>query len=165
MDPKNIRALSGLNILYSEHRFDFDRALELSLKRLEIERSIGAKASVAENYIEVGQYEKGRRYAVEAIHEAKDGDVDLQCLPQFLVLCSYLLSGEATNKEVTQFFDYYRNLKEDFRLDEPYWSFRGLIHFINKSNSNVQTKFLLATLIDLIQGRIDRQKLSFFQAM
>ncbi len=55
------------------------------------------------------------------------------------------------------------NLKEDFKVDEERWIFRGLINIINKSSTNLPEKFLLLTLIDLLQGKIDRQKLSVFK--
>ncbi len=161
LDAKNVRALGGLSILYSEYRFEFDRALKLSLERFELEQTVGTKGAVAENYIELGEYEKGREYALESLRDAKnENDEVSQCFLRFFVICSRLLSGQAADSEVAQFFDYYSRLKEDFRLDEPYWTFRGLIHAIKSSKCNVQTIFLLVTLIDLMQGRIDRRKLS-----
>jgi hypothetical protein len=44
------------------------------------------------------------------------------------------------------------------------WMFRGFVNVISKSNANLETKFLLLTLIDLIQGKIDRNMLSIFNS-
>jgi hypothetical protein len=56
---------------------------------------------------------------------------------------------------------YYGGLQPNFKLRE--WTFRGLINAIGKSKASAQTKFLLLAIIDLLQGKISREVLSFFQ--
>ena len=162
LDSKNIDALEGLRLIYSDFKYEYDKALQLARRVLEINPGFSAKTSIAENLIKVGNYEEGRKYALQALNETQD--TVYQCNIRFFIFSSYLLEGDTTNgdKEFKNFRDYYEKQNEDFKVEEEQWSFRGLINVINKSNTNLQTKFLLITLIDLIQGKIDRQKLSFF---
>ncbi len=161
LDPKNINALSDLSLLYSEFLYNYEKALELKRRVLEIDPdNFLAKTNIVENLIKVGRYKEARKYALQVLDESLD--TVKQCIIKFLIFTSYLLEGNTTNG-TNEFFDYYSKLDKDFKIEEEQWIFRGLIKAINKSSVNVQTRFLLLSLIDLLQGKIDRKKLSFFQ--
>jgi tetratricopeptide (TPR) repeat protein len=164
LNPKDIDALSGLSVLYAEYMDMYDKALQLAHRMLEINPDFQAKTNIAENLIKVGRYEEGRKYALQVLNETQD--TVSQSINRFLISSSYLLENDTTNgaKELAKVLGYYKNLNEDFKVEEEQWSFRGLINVISKSNTNLQTKFLLLTLIDLIHGKIDRNRLSFFHA-
>jgi tetratricopeptide (TPR) repeat protein len=164
LDPNNMDALYGLGLIYSEYTYDYDKALQMDREILEINPDdLVAKACIAEDLIKAGSYEEGRKYALQAINETQD--TVYQGIIRFLISTSYLLEGDTTNggKELAKFLDDYKNPNGDFKVEEERWIFRGLINVISESNANLQTKFLLLTLIDLIQGKVDRNKLSFFQ--
>jgi len=165
LEPKNIDALTALSVIYSEYLYEYDKALQLKYRVLEIDPDNSyARSSLAENLIKVRKYDEGRKYALQALKDKHD--TAHQCIFRFLILSSYLLEGDITNcgKEIAKFLDYFRNLNKDFKVEEEAWTFRGLINSISSGSVDLQTKFLLLILIDLIQGKIDKQKLTFFFA-
>ncbi|KAF5431337.1 Tetratricopeptide (TPR) repeat [Candidatus Methanophagaceae archaeon] len=162
MDQKNIEALVGLRFIYSDFTYEFDKALQIACRVLEINPDFVEKINIAEILIKLGRYEEGRKYALQAINETQD--TVYKGIIGFLISSSYLLEGDTTKggNELATFLDDYMGPNGDFKVEEGRWIFRGLINVISESNANLQTKFLLLTLIDLIQGKVDRNKLSFF---
>lgn len=162
INPINIDALNGLRYIYSEIKQEYYKALQLSQTLLKLKPSLEAKVNLAENLIEVGRFEDGRKYALQALTETQD--VLIKCVTRLLILSSYILEDDESNSrmEYAKFFEFYMNVNMDFKIEETQWSLRGLINVISKSGNNIQKKFLLLTLIDIIQGKIDKQKLSFF---
>ncbi len=45
---------------------------------------------------------------------------------------------------VYQLIEFYKNLDKDFKVEETYWNFGGLINFIGKNNVDLQTKISVA---------------------
>ncbi len=162
IDPKNIDALQGLLQIYSDYEDEYNKALQTALTLLEIQPDSDAKANMAEILIKVGRYEEGRKYAMLALNEMQD--FSDKCIARLFIISSYVLeNNEVDNrKEYAKFFEFYMNLNKDFKVEEESWNLKGLTKVIGKSNTDLQTKFLLLTLFDLIQGKIDKQKLSFF---
>jgi tetratricopeptide (TPR) repeat protein len=162
LDPKNIITIENLLHIYSSIKHEYDKALQLAQVLLEIKPDFMAKANMAESLILVGKYEEGRKYSLQALSETQNAFE--KCITRLFILSSYLLDDDEANgrKEYTKFFEFYKNLDKDFKIEEELWDFRGLINVISKSDTNLPTKFLLHTIIDLIQGNIERQKLSFF---
>lgn len=165
LDPKNIDATRELILIYSSFKQEYDKALQKSQLLLEINPDFDAKATMAEVLILIGRYEEGRKYAIQALFEAHNAFN--KCLTRLLIISSYLLEDDAANcsEEYAKFFNSYKNIDKDYKFgedEEEGWHFGGLINVIGKSDINLQTKFLLLTVIDLMRGKVDKQKLSFF---
>jgi hypothetical protein len=126
---------------------------------LELDPSPERTISMAENLIKTGNYQDGRNYAVHYLTNIKDMRYDPLC--RFLVLTSYILENNLVNadKELRKLLDRIREIKEDISL-KNLWGFGGLIMVIDRSNILLQTKFLLYTLIDVLQGKVKKHNLS-----
>lgn len=163
LDPYNVVVLDALSTFYSEYLYDQNKALKIDQKALEISPDdISIRASYAEVLIKAGEYSQGRQYALQILNETQD--VVYKCVMKFLVYSSYFLEGYTDNamKEFVSFLDYYRSLDADFKIEEDRWLFKGLIHAISQSSIRPDAKFILLTLINLLEGRIEKHNLSFF---
>jgi tetratricopeptide (TPR) repeat protein len=162
LDHHNISALEALHQLYSNYTYQFVKSLEISQKLLEIEPSPERRIMVAEDYIKTGNYKKGRQYALQVLKDTSSGRIKRQSIIRFLILTSYFMQGDSTNgkKELIEFIEYYRQL-EDFKIDEKEWSFNGLVYLIHSKDdpTTLKTKPILLDLIDLLQGKQDRNKI------
>ena len=140
----------------------YNESINSALKNIEI-LSMEDKAGLAENLIKMRRYEEGREYLSQVLPKTKD--ITLQCCIKFLITSSVLLEEKSASraKEFADFLEYYRNLGEDFKINKGFWDFESLALIISKSDSDLQTKFVLLILIDLLQGKIDVTSLSFFK--
>lgn len=166
LDPNNIDALSILALVFSDYLHDHDKGIEIERQLLTIiPDDYAIKASIAEDLVAVGHYEEARTYALQVMNETQNAVS--QCVARFLVLASYLLEDKKSNSDVelANFLNYYRTLDRNFKIEEDRWVFKGLIKAIDKSKADLQTKSLLLLLINLLQGKIDRDRLSFFHAV
>jgi tetratricopeptide (TPR) repeat protein len=160
--PKNVKVLSRLVLIYSDYLYDYEKAISVSTKLLEIEPDFGSRVNHAEALIKAGSYAQGREYALVGLGETNE--TLYQSVLRFLILSSYLFEGDPSNgeKALVSFLEYYDSLDKEFVVDESEWTFRGMINKIWKTVSNTQAKFLLLTLIDLLRGKVNRKNLSFF---
>ncbi len=162
VDRTNWIALDRLRLLYSES-FDYPKALEISGIELEIAPySFAVRAKHAEALINVGSYKEARETLSPDIF-TQAPDTVYVCIGKFLVFLSHLLEDTSIDnaKEFENFLRFYNKQDADFKIEKSRWIFDGLIRAIIRGNKNFQTKFLAITLIDLLQGRVDRHNLSF----
>jgi tetratricopeptide (TPR) repeat protein len=167
---------------YSEGEDNLNRAISLMLQNFE-NLGISEKVNLAEMLVIARRYKEGGKYAREAFAETQDAGY--KCILNVIILSSnllakdltssYLLAEESsssyllekdsinsTEKEFSTFLEEYKNLDECFECKD-YWDFSELIHATNRV-ANLQTKFFLLSIIDLLQGNIDKHKLSFFSS-
>ncbi len=159
LDSENKIALNSLTRIYSEYLNDYDKAVELSFRLLEIDPNF-SKMNLADNLIKAQRYADGRKYALKAFDE--NLSIKGQYVNRFLIISSYFFEGDTTNggNELIKFLDDYKELNMDFEDKE--WIFSGSINAISNINIDSLTRFLLLTLIDILQGKIDKKKFSFF---
>jgi YVTN family beta-propeller protein len=162
LDQHNVPALLSLRQLYSNYTFQFDKSLQLSQKLLEIESTSERRAMLAEEYIKNGSYKKGRQYALRVLKDTPPNKIKIQSITRMLILTSYFMEGDSINRdnEVAEFIEYYKEL-EDFKIDEKEWSFNGLVYLIHSKDdpTTLKAKPILLDLIDLLQGKQDRNKI------
>jgi tetratricopeptide (TPR) repeat protein len=173
IDKNNIFCLINLNFLYAEKLNKFDESIKIMYKLLTIQPGLETKSNLIESLLKVGDYKEARKFALEIIKTPEDEHVifkrdspllnvetldycGYQAISRFFIVCSYLLEGNVFGGRDTliKFFNYLRNTKEDFKIEEKQWAFSGLIAKIHKSYVDYQSKFILYTLIDLLQGKI-----------
>ena len=155
LDPRNVFALQGLHLIYSNYTYEFDQALLTAHKLLKIESSWENNAKLAEDLVKIGRYEEGRKVARQSLDETPAVQIKRQSILRFLVLASYLLKGDSNNgnKELLQFLEYYKNLEDDFRIEETVWVFNGMINAIDNAKINLHTKEALKDIVNLLQGK------------
>jgi tetratricopeptide (TPR) repeat protein len=154
-------SLLGIGNL-SEARYCLNMSINLSLKNFE-KLGIEDQITLAENLIKVERCEEGRKYLSQAMSETDD--TALQSIIRFLILSSRVIDGDSTNflLELPSFIEYYLDREPDFKIGEEYWDFSGLGNIIkSKSDIDSEEKILLLTLIDLLNGRIERNISSIF---
>jgi tetratricopeptide (TPR) repeat protein len=189
-DPKNVSARVNLGFLYSEYLFNPGESLKLSREVTMLQPDSESRSNLIEALIRAGLYEKeaqkhalyeeARKYAQEVIKTGEGDDnkggrspdflnkhtldhSGYQILNRFFVLCSYMLEGDndKSNEALKEFIRYYRRLGKDFRIRDEQWIFNGLVKAVAESNASPIAKFLLYSLIDLLEGRkIDRGNLA-----
>ena len=110
--------------------------------------------TLAEDFLKVGDYHNARKCALEASKDT--ADKTKQTIIRLHILCSYILENDVdnANKELSSFYDSLRDLDENFKINEEVWVFNGLIYAIANGSANLQAKFILMTLIDLLVGGI-----------
>jgi tetratricopeptide (TPR) repeat protein len=175
LDQNNVFCMMNLNFLYAENLYKFDECVKIMYKLVEIEPGLETKSNLVESLLKVGNYEEARKYALEVINTPEEEHVvfkrdspllnlytldytGYQTLNRFFVLCSYLLEVDVTNgnKELVNFLSFYKQLKEDFKIEEKQWSFKGLINAIYDVKVNYLMKFVLYNIIDLLEGKIGK---------
>ena len=155
--------LISLAGLFADDRSDDERALKYYQLALETKpEELRIKAGMAECLIKSGRYREGRAYALEVGRASKDAN--LQCVVQYLMVVSYVLEGADTGMEFRKFIEHFRGQSEKSIADSTDWNYRGVKNTINKSDVAPESKFLLLTFIDLLLGKIDASKLSFFES-
>jgi tetratricopeptide (TPR) repeat protein len=162
-NSRNFEALYDLGLIYSEYIFNYSTALEMYRKILVFDPDNQlAKSAVAENLIKVKEYKESRKYAIEVLNEADD--VILQSVIRVFIALSYFLEKDSISggKEITNFFEYFRNLEEDFKIDEEDYLFKGIIDFVKNSEMDEPTRFLILSIIDLLQGKLEKKDFTFF---
>ena len=118
------------------------------------------RLDVAEALIKVGNCKKGRRYALQALKEMQDNRYE--SIIRFLILSSYLIEGSPSGgRELERFRQYIVDLPEESFQNAPgLWNFKGLMNVMVKARMDLKTRFILHTFIDLLEGRIGKNKLS-----
>jgi tetratricopeptide (TPR) repeat protein len=156
------RVLSALGLLFSDHKFDEQKALEWFRQALAIRPyDVEIKFNIAECLVTFGNYCEGRAYALEV--ERDSAVSTLQCAGQYLVMVSYALEGDAmgSEKHFRRFIDHFTKENKG-QPSVMNWDCRRLIKNITESEVNQETKFVLLTLIDLQLGTLLRSNLTFF---
>ena len=166
IDKDNINALKGLGIIYSEHKYDFVKALEISDRLLELEKedNIGTRMNHIEDLLKCKRYDQAQKEASETVNKAvtdRDG-----CLLRFFIFAAHTLLGntEDADKALTDFFQFYFSRPRNFAIHRSLWIFNGFIKFLSDKSIRLSSGFVLMTLIDLMQGKIKTGDLSFYQA-
>jgi tetratricopeptide (TPR) repeat protein len=137
-DSNNIPTLESLRQLYSNYTFEFDKSLLTAKKLFDLQPDPERKTMLAEDFIKIGKYKKGRELALEVNGEIQwekikgRAAVAGQCTIRLIILASYLLEDDSAkgNKELLDFLNYYKELKT-FKIEENEWNFNGLIKAIN----------------------------------
>jgi Tfp pilus assembly protein PilF len=166
LEPRNVNLLNDLCTFYSESLYDHNKALQMVQKAYGINPDdLSTRANLAETLLKVGNYKKSREQALQVLRDTRG--IVYQHIMQFLIFSSYVLGNDVRNasKEFVKFLDSYIKKDGDLKIEENQWSFKGLIHSIGTTSSSLNAKFLLLTLINLMEGKIERQKLSFFQSL
>ncbi|MFX0204057.1 MAG: tetratricopeptide repeat protein, partial [Candidatus Hodarchaeota archaeon] len=165
LDPKNLNALHSLFLIYAEVKFDYSKALEISREVLKIvPNSFSAKANYSETLIKGEHYDEAREMLNSIADQAPDNIY--QCIIRYYMFLSYLLEKYdpiINAKEFEKFLQFYLKQEKDFKIPETRWTFDGMIYAIIHGNRNFQTKFLATTIIDVLQGKIDKCNLSFLR--
>jgi tetratricopeptide (TPR) repeat protein len=159
-DP--IPVLLNVALFYSEFQIDNDRALDVYRDVLKLDpASTFNRLATAEVLVRVGRFEEGR---MEAEGVTRNDTGMLRLLANYLIVASYLLEGDAARAR-----DQFEKLapcllaKDRVTITEELWLFRGLTKQIQTSKVGLQDKFLLLTLLDLLTGKVNPAKLSFFE--
>jgi tetratricopeptide (TPR) repeat protein len=162
IDPDNIDSLAGLGSLYADYMFDFPKALEQSRKLRKMTDDPDTNMNLAEDLLKVGEYKEARKYAIEALATTLDNTK--QTIIRLHILCSYMLEKDLNNtdKQLCSFYDSLRDLDQNFKINEEDWVFNGLIYSIANGSANLQAKFILLTLIDILMGKVNRSNMSTF---
>jgi tetratricopeptide (TPR) repeat protein len=157
------RALTALAEFLAEYKGNDAEALDLFRQVSEMNPAdLGAKASIAELLIKLGQFAEGRRYAVEAA--SRTTDEKLRCITNFLVITADNLENAtgAGADEYNTFFARMASLSKEDRCMEGVWNYSGLIRTISGASIPEERRFLLLTMIDLQLGRVQRSNLTYF---
>ena len=160
LEPQNISALKELSSLCSNYVYDYRYALELRKKLRQIQPESVRDIGIAEDLLKAGFYKDCRKYALNVADQTEN---TLEIIRSgYLILLSYFLEGDQIkgNEFLDNFLDYYKNA--DLAIKEEEWNFRGLIHLIDSKDIFLETKFVLHTIIDMLQGKIDKLHLSFY---
>ena len=57
------------------------------------------------------------------------------------------------DKKIKEFFEGYKGLDKDFRIEDEFWNFNGLIKAIENSSIITQKKRVLLDLINILRGQ------------
>ncbi|MDF0666298.1 MAG: tetratricopeptide repeat protein [Nitrospira sp.] len=161
INPEHINALTYFSEFYSDYKLDFAEGLKRLQKLNKIENSVSAKTNLVEILLKTGHFDQARTHAFQALEHAQISQ-PYACVLRFFVAASFLLDpSHSDNTQLDNFLNYYRDVNPKIGPED--WTFRGLIYAIQNSEVAPHAKFLLLTMIDFIQGRIDSQTLSFFR--
>jgi len=161
INPRNVNALIALCEIYSDYKFDFDEGLKLAQQANGVDDSLSTKSNLAENLLKTHKYDQARTQAFQALAYPRVRQ-PYACLLRFFVAASFLLDrSNIKNERFDEFLTYYRSI--NFTFGSADWTSNGLICAIQNTEVSPHTKFLLLTMIDVMQGRIDMQTLSFFR--
>ncbi len=158
LDPGNIAALRNLSYLYSDSKYEYDKALEYCRKLYEANPNIEWTTYLAETYIKAQKYDLARIYSKKAL-EKKIGKEDIlyESINKFFIVCSHLLGGDIDigREELRNFLHYWEKLGGTFNIEESKWVFKGLEQAISDNEADPQVKLILMNLIKLLKGNKD----------
>jgi tetratricopeptide (TPR) repeat protein len=163
LNKDETEAMFQLGLIYSEYLFDAETTLKYLYRILEISpNNILAKANMAEALIKLRRYDEARDICNEILE--KMDDKEKKCIMIFLLLVSYQMKNDDNKSAITfnDFLDYYNSFPDAIIIKKDTWVFDGIKKFIDDNCIDLRMKFLLLTLIDLLQGRIDKKAFSFF---
>lgn len=166
LEPKNPWWLFNLAGLYSEDLYYFERGAEFMLKALEVSPAADSyqlKLNYAENLIQIRQYEGAKEYLLGLSGQDQGADSPSECLRSFFLLCCDHLIHQSSDG-FDEFIERLEGLGEDFEYSERRgYSFKGVTESIRSGDGDLMTKFLLLTLIEIMQDRLRRRDFLFFR--
>jgi tetratricopeptide (TPR) repeat protein len=165
IEPNNVDTMLDLCFIYSDNTLEPDKAMVMLQRALQIKPDdFITRLNYVEALLKNENYLDARQEALKVLPRASD-DRD-RCLLRYFIFASYVYESnlDAISREFNDFTRYYQELPHDFTIRELSYSFTGMIDAIDKGALNPLAKFMLLTLIDLLQGKISRQELSFFVA-
>jgi len=164
-DPKNSGWLANLSVLYSEDLYDFERGAEFMRMALEVSPSAYAypwKMNYTYELISNGQYERANKILLELSGQDPGADSVWECQRSFLLLCCDLLLHQSSER-FDEFIERLEGLADDEFSERRGWYFKGVTESIRSGDGDLMTKFLLLTLLDIMQGKLPRRDLLFFR--
>ena len=160
-DEARAGVLNALAALESEQGRNIRKAVEhIRAADAAYPTSPVIQANMAEILMKSGEYAEARRYADAA--DAEYADKETGCAVSFLRFACDLLehNEEGAYRELGRFLERVQSCLDRKLELAPAWSFVGYEELL--AESDIQTRFLLLTLIDLQTGRIDPKKLTFY---
>jgi hypothetical protein len=112
-----------------------------------------------EDLVKAGNQKVARRYLNKMVKTKKDYQKSLALL---LLITSYLIdrNNAELNRHLAALLQLLRKDYDSYKISRDKWNFKGIRHVISTRNFDVNAKFILNTLIDLLQGNIDKNNLS-----
>jgi YVTN family beta-propeller protein len=162
LSPDDIEITTELRQIYSNHTYEYEKALGIALKLNNISQDSRPIMMLAEDYIKTGNYEKGRKQAEKALTVIPRNSVKLRSIVEYLILALYYLESNfiAGDRETKKFFEGYTSLDEGFRIEQEFWDFNGILKVIHNSSISTQKKRVLFDLTNILRGHFDKDTLS-----
>ena len=164
LEPNNADLLSSLSNLYSDQLYNFEKGTEFAFMALENTPEAGAysfKMDYAEALLKSGKYEVAKDKLLELSGQEAGADSLTECVRSFLLLCCDCLLHQSSDG-FNDFLGRLEGLGEEFEIQEKRWVFRGVTESIRTGDGDPMTRFLLLTLIDIMQARLRRRDFRFF---
>ena len=163
LDPKNIEAIAGIIVIKSDFNFDHTIALQISKQWLELDPdSIAARINYVEVLLKNLLCEDALR-EIDKLLIRPLNDFD-ECLLKFFRLCScVLLDNDRIDKELIILVNALKSKSKPIIFSENRWYFRGLTQVVQLKAPRDSGKFILLTILDVLQGKVDLIRLQFFQ--
>ncbi len=163
IEPDNIDVLRGLGRIISDIKFDFYRGFTFASTILKHkDHDFFDEITYVASLLKINEYEKVITDSLTLLEKASTNYE--RCVLGYFILCSDVFKGnnEQIAKAVDQFFSYYKLAPAQFFVEnKSVWNFGGLVKFFFESNLNIQSKFMLLTIIDLLNGKIKKGSLQF----
>jgi tetratricopeptide (TPR) repeat protein len=171
IDPSNLNSyINKAECLVETNRLAeyptyLNKAIELCKADLSFAQ-FNDKLNLAELFILARRYQEASKI-LTTIDNTEIPDNTYKPVVKLLVTACMLLSDKKDQSRlaIEDFFNTYRSFSEGFKIDETTWSFNLMSKVFEKIDMDMQTKFILLTMIDLLQGRIRRTDLSFFNPL
>src|SRR5580704_10804491 len=157
-------ALVALGGLFADYLGEYQVALDTYRRVLEFAPGDAvAKANMAECLILLKKFQEGRKEAQEAFEKSRDSR--LKNISRILMLVAYAFERDSTNTsyEFENVAERIKAARSTVSRSKMQWTFESLGAFISKSDVRAETKFFLLTLLDIEQGLIPIDNLSFFK--
>jgi superkiller protein 3 len=162
LSPNDMTILTELREIYSNHTYEYDKALENALKLNQKNHDSLTEIMVAEDFIKSGNNMEGRKHANRASSIIPAKSVKLRSIAEYLILCSYYMQGKILegDKKIKEFFEGYKSLDKGFRIEDEFWNFNGLIKAIERSSINDRKRRVLLDLINILRGHLYENTIS-----
>jgi tetratricopeptide (TPR) repeat protein len=155
--------LIALGQLFGDYLNDIHRALGLYKRALQLAPNDAlAMTNIAECLIRVKEYRDARNYVASAIDVSEDRKLTVIC--RFLALMCCSLEGDRAEQK-TAFDEFIRSFVSHKvgPISSLRWDFGSLTTVVTSVDADLETKFLLLTLIDLLSERRTTVDLTFFE--
>ena len=159
--------LSTLGYIHTEVLGEHDKALAYYQQRFQLDpEDVLNRANIADCLVKMGRFAEGRKLASQLLGKPTD-NATLESNLNLIILASYALEGDSAGR--ARQFDlvldrFYKAVSGGASRVETSWVFSGLLQAIRASNMSSESKFLLATAIDVQQGKLALSDMSFFSA-
>jgi YVTN family beta-propeller protein len=162
LSPNDVAILTELREIYSNHTYEYNKALENALKLNQKNHDSLTEIMVAEDFIKSGDNSEGRKHANRASSITPAKSVKLRSIIEYLILCSYFMQGKTLegDKKIKEFFEGYKSLDKGFRIEDEFWNFNGLIKAIERSSINDRKRRVLLDLINILRGHLYENTIS-----